>query len=56
MEVTGAQLDNGLLHIDLVRPKIESRQRVIEIRGADGRGRDAAQSRTIDVEPKDVSA
>ena len=31
LEVVGASLDNGLLHVDLVRPKVESRQRVIKI-------------------------
>ena len=32
IEVAGAWLDNGLLHIDLVRPLPESRARTIEIR------------------------
>ncbi len=36
IEVVGADLDNGLLHIDLVRPNVESRRRVIEITGEDG--------------------
>lgn len=31
IEITGASLDSGLLHIDLMRPRIESRQRVIKI-------------------------
>ena len=35
IEVTGAELSNGLLHIDLVRPQPESRERVIEIQTAD---------------------
>jgi HSP20 family molecular chaperone IbpA len=34
IEVQNAWLDNGLLHIDLVRPQPESRVRKIEIRGA----------------------
>jgi len=34
IEVQAAWLDNGLLHIDLVRPQPESRVRNIEIRGA----------------------
>jgi HSP20 family molecular chaperone IbpA len=34
IEVRGASLDNGLLHIDLVRPQVESRVRTIEIRNA----------------------
>jgi HSP20 family molecular chaperone IbpA len=32
IEVDGAWLDNGLLHIDLVRPSLESRVRTVEIR------------------------
>lgn len=36
IEVRGAQLDNGLLHIDLVRPEVESRVRTIEIQGGSG--------------------
>lgn len=32
IEVAGAWLDNGLLHVDLVRPSIESRVRTIEIK------------------------
>ncbi|MCH7633594.1 MAG: Hsp20 family protein [Proteobacteria bacterium] len=34
IEVQGAALDNGLLHIDLVRPEIEARSRTIEIQGS----------------------
>jgi HSP20 family molecular chaperone IbpA len=32
IEVSGAHLDNGLLHIDLVRPETESRVRTVEIK------------------------
>jgi HSP20 family molecular chaperone IbpA len=32
IEVNGAWLDNGLLHIDLVRPEVESRVRNVEIK------------------------
>jgi HSP20 family molecular chaperone IbpA len=32
IEVNGALLDNGLLHIDLVRPEAESRVRNVEIK------------------------
>jgi HSP20 family molecular chaperone IbpA len=32
IEVSGAWLDNGLLHIDLLRPTVESRVRTIEIK------------------------
>ncbi len=38
IEVTGATLDAGLLHIDLVRPQVEASTRTIEIREA-GQGR-----------------
>jgi HSP20 family molecular chaperone IbpA len=44
IEINGGWLDNGLLHIDLVRPAIESRVRTIEIR--DG----AAQPTTVDLQ------
>ena len=44
IEVTGATLDAGLLHIDLVRPRVEALTRNIEIRtpggqAGDGQGR-----------------
>jgi HSP20 family molecular chaperone IbpA len=32
LDVRGAWLDNGLLHIDLVRPEVESRVRTVAIR------------------------
>ncbi len=32
IEVVGAELDNGLLHVDLVRPEQESRVKTIEIK------------------------
>jgi len=47
IEVTGASLDNGLLHVDLVRPKVESRHRTVEIKRAGDKATRAA--RTIDV-------
>src|SRR3954464_6599029 len=33
IEVRGAWLDNGLLHVDLVRPPVEARVRTVPIRG-----------------------
>ena len=36
IEVRGAWLDNGLLHVDLVRPEVETRVRTIEIKDAAG--------------------
>ena len=53
IEIVGASLDSGLLHVELVRPKVESHQRVIEIKGG-GKSR-AETARTIDVEAEDVS-
>ncbi len=49
IEVQGAALDNGLLHIDLVRPEIEARSRIIEIQGAGAEAEDGGQE--IAVEP-----
>jgi HSP20 family molecular chaperone IbpA len=46
IEVRGAWLDNGLLHIDLERPMPESRVRVVEIKKPGPGGR------TIDVAPE----
>jgi HSP20 family molecular chaperone IbpA len=34
IEVSGAWLDNGLLHVDLIRPEVESRVRTVEIKSA----------------------
>ena len=42
IEVVGAELSDGLLHVDLVRPPASSRERVIEIRTTEnGEGVDA---------------
>jgi HSP20 family molecular chaperone IbpA len=48
IEVRGAWLDNGLLHVDLVRPVVEPRVRTIPIKGNDagsetGAGKSAPQ-------------
>jgi HSP20 family molecular chaperone IbpA len=48
IQVTGADLDNGLLHIDLKRPVPEQRVQKIEINTPAKSKRDGA--RTIDVE------
>jgi len=45
IEVTGASLDNGLLHIDLMRPTVEPKVRRVEIR-ADGK---SATQQAIDI-------
>jgi HSP20 family molecular chaperone IbpA len=49
IEVRGAALDNGLLHVDLVRPRPEPRIKSIPIQGASVGAGHAAQPRTIDV-------
>lgn len=49
IEVTGADQDNGLLHIELVRPVPESRQRTIEI-GSTTSSRDVPELKTVEVE------
>ncbi|MGQ0664247.1 MAG: Hsp20 family protein [Pseudomonadota bacterium] len=46
IEVRGATLDSGLLHVDLVRPPMQSKTRRIEIRCAAGAA--AKLGRTID--------
>ena len=38
IEVRGAWLDNGLLHVDLVRPQVEARVRTVPIRGPEPGG------------------
>ena len=42
IEVRGAWLDNGLLHVDLIRPVIEPRVRTIPIQGDDSGGEKVA--------------
>jgi HSP20 family molecular chaperone IbpA len=44
IEVSDAWLDNGLLHVDLVRPEIESRVRTVEIKN--GAAKTTAASRS----------
>src|ERR1700756_4157044 len=45
IEVSGARLDNGLLHIDLVRPEVESRVRTIQITGGEITGGEVTGSK-----------
>ena len=50
IEVTAAELDNGLLHIDLQRPEPEVKIQTVKIKGDGAKGgRKSAQ--TIDVDP-----
>jgi HSP20 family molecular chaperone IbpA len=45
IEVRGAWLDNGLLHVDLVRPNVEPRVRTIPIQGGEtGEDKSAGRS------------
>jgi len=46
IEVRGAWLDNGLLHIELTRPPVETRVRTIEIRDAAGKADPVELTRT----------
>ena len=48
IEVVGARLDNGLLHIDLTRPLPAPKVRTIPIEPPTGSGKDSS-SQTIDV-------
>lgn len=50
IEVRGADLDNGLLHIELLHIVPERSARTIEIRKAPPAGKRHAANRTIDVE------
>jgi HSP20 family molecular chaperone IbpA len=47
IEVVGAELDNGLLHIDLKRPLPESRARTIPIKKGSGRTSASRVGQTI---------
>jgi HSP20 family molecular chaperone IbpA len=42
IEVRGAWLENGLLHVELVRPTVEARVRTVPIRGPEAGGADTA--------------
>ena len=53
IEVTGAEIDNGLLHIDLARPEVETRERTIEIRSGAAR---APRLKTIDMEAEEKAS
>ena len=50
IEVRGAELSNGLLHVDLARPVPERHRHTVDIRS--GEGEDKTTPRTIDVEPR----
>lgn len=52
IEVSGAQIDNGLLHIELERPEVEPHVRTVEIRN--GSGRNNRTSEAIDISKSDA--
>lgn len=51
IEIAGASLDSGLLHIDLERPEIETRVRKIDIKSGTGKtGGETIDARFVDNE------
>ena len=48
IEVVGAALESGLLHIDLIRPKVEPRQRIVKINDR-ARSSGGSNTKKIDV-------
>lgn len=58
IEVTGAWLDNGLLHVRLERPAVQETVRTVKIESGNGADtkKAAGGSRTIDVGTDDASA
>ena len=59
IEVVEARIDNGLLHVDLVRPKVESRTRTIEIKALGSRDPETGIAKrlatTIDIGAEEVN-
>lgn len=53
IEIVSAEVDNGLLHIDLERPQVESRERTIEIRSGAARG---PRLESIDLKPEEKAS
>jgi HSP20 family molecular chaperone IbpA len=51
IEVKGAWLDNGLLHIDLIRPQPEARVKTIQINRANGGNGQGGKVRVVENEP-----
>jgi len=49
IEVVSAEMDNGLLHVDLLRPEPETRVRTISIRNAAGKGA-SKKTGTVEIE------
>ena len=55
IEVVGADMDNGLLHVDLIRPKVESCRRVIKI-DSPRRTPSRPALKTIEVESEEAAS
>ena len=58
IEITGAELDNGLLHVNVKRPVVETQTRTIEIRTAASQQRPQQRPdiRAIDIEPEEKAS
>lgn len=54
IQVTAAQLDNGLLHIDLQRPKAASAARSIQITNGKANGASNGSAKSIEATPVDT--
>ena len=54
IEIVGAEVDNGLLHIDLKRPVPAAQSRTIEIRSKEGARRPNLKS--IEIEPEEKAS
>jgi HSP20 family molecular chaperone IbpA len=54
IEIVGAELDNGLLHINVKRPVVETQTRTIEIKTTSSQQR--PDLRAIDIEPEEKAS
>lgn len=54
IEIVGAEMDNGLLHINIKRPVVETQTRTIEIKTAPDQQR--PDLRAIDIEPEEKAS
>jgi len=54
IEIVGAELDNGLLHVNVKRPVVETQKRTIEIKTTSSQQR--PDLRAIDIEPEEKAS
>lgn len=54
IEIVGAELDNGLLHVNIKRPVVEAQTRTIEIKTTTAQQR--PDLRAIDIEPEEKAS